>query len=69
MSVTETLLRECAARGVRLSASGDRLRVEVPDNLRFDDLLDNLRAHKPDLLAVQRVPLAARVRRRHRRGG
>ena len=44
MSVTETLLKECAARGVRLSASGDRLRVEVPDNLRFDDLLDNLRA-------------------------
>ena len=45
------LLAEVTQRGGRLLPNGDRLRVEAPEPLP-DDLLDRLRAHKPELLAL-----------------
>jgi len=53
---TEIILRDMAARGITLIPNGDRLDVEAPDDLLTADLLDSLRAHKPELLAILTEP-------------
>lgn len=47
----ETLLAEVAALGVRLSASGDKLRIEAQTGAITPALRDRLAAAKPELIA------------------
>lgn len=50
------LLARLSALGVRLSASGERLRTEAPKGVLTPDLLALLREHKEGLLAALRCP-------------
>jgi hypothetical protein len=49
------LLVEAVDRGMTVSLRGDYLAV-TPDYLLTKDFADQLRAHKPDLLAILRLP-------------
>lgn len=54
--IAQSLLHDLAARGVILSANGDQLDVDAPDDALTDELLATLRAHKAELLALLRRP-------------
>ena len=51
MTTAATLLKDLAARGVRVEAAGDRLRFH-PRSAVTDDLLARLRDHKAELLRL-----------------
>ena len=46
------VLREARRRGVELAVNGSRLHVDAPQGAMTPDLLDALRRHKADLLAL-----------------
>jgi hypothetical protein len=50
------ILSGLAARGVRISAVGDRLRVEAPSGVLTEELRQILADRKPELLKVLREP-------------
>jgi hypothetical protein len=53
MSATaEVLIRDLAARGVRLSRCGDKLRVVAPKSVVTDELRRVLAANKPRLMVA-----------------
>lgn len=53
-----TIVDEARRRGVDLIANGDRLRIEAPAGAMTPDLLEALRACKPDIIAALRAPSA-----------
>ncbi len=53
----DTLLESLRGRDIRLSANGDRLRVDAPRGRLTAELRDTLRQHKRELLALLRVPV------------
>ena len=61
-AIVARLLAECEAHGIRLIVTGDGgLTIDAPQDALTPDLLDRLKAHKPDLLAklwpVARIPV------------
>lgn len=48
----ETILSRCRALGIPISMNGDRLHVGVESDRLPADLLDELKAHKAELLAM-----------------
>lgn len=52
----EALLDECAARGITLSAAGDRLKVDAPVGAVTSELRQSLADHKAELLAYLAGP-------------
>jgi hypothetical protein len=55
MTGLSELLAECEARGVRLfPADDDRLTIDAPRDTLTPDLLDQLKAHKTELLGLLR---------------
>lgn len=48
----QSILHDLAARGVILTATGDRLDVDGPDDALTDELLTTLRERKSELLAL-----------------
>lgn len=54
MAPAARTLAACRARGVRLLAAGDRLRVEAPRGVLDDGLRSAIRAHRDALLAMVR---------------
>lgn len=54
------IVDEARRRGVDLIADGDRLRVEAPAGVMTPDLLEALRACKPDIIATLRAPSPAK---------
>jgi len=51
----EKLLADCQAHSIRLTfADGGGLEIDTPQNALTPDLLDRLKAHKADLLAMLR---------------
>jgi hypothetical protein len=58
----ESLLHDLTRRGVVLSADGDQLNVDAPDELITDELLATLKERKAELLellAVERCPICS----------
>ena len=55
MSIAIDLLRRIEAEGGQAEAKGDKLKLKAPRPLS-DDLMTELRAHKPEVLAVLRPP-------------
>lgn len=54
-SILADLLAECDAHGIRLAlADGHGLEIDAPQDALTPDLLDRLKAHKGDLLAMLR---------------
>ena len=49
-----TILRELAARdiSVTVTADGQHLRYDAPEGAVTPDVLDQLRAHKPEIIAL-----------------
>ena len=60
-STLASLLAECEAHGIRLLLAGDGgLTIDAPRDALTPDLLDRLKAHKADVLAMLRpAPEAA----------
>ena len=57
--VLADLLAECNAHGIRLAlADGGGLAVDAPEDALTPDLLARLKAHKAELLAALRPPVA-----------
>ena len=55
MSGPSELLADCGAHGVRLVLTGnDNLMIDAPRNALTPDLLERLKAHKAELLALLR---------------
>ena len=48
----QSLLSDLTAAGVILSANGDRLDIDAPNEVLTDELLTTLRDHKAELLAL-----------------
>lgn len=53
--MTPCLLTELTRAGIRLSADGDKLRVEAPAGTDTQALRDRLKAHKAELLPLVRT--------------
>lgn len=56
---TQNFLSELAARGVILSAAGDHLDGDAPEDVLTDELLEELRRRKAELIAWLRSDQAA----------
>ena len=54
-----SLIADLQARGARLAASGNRLRIEAPHGLLTPELLERLRTHKAAVLAALSDPRIA----------
>src|SRR5262245_28470616 len=57
---THELIRDLAARGVALSADGDRLNIDAPGALLTDELLATIKERKAELLELlvaERCPI------------
>ena len=52
MNAVNDLVITCRQRGIVIAAQGEALRVEGPDEALTEDLLNELKEHKPDLLAA-----------------
>ena len=50
--IAAAVLSELNARGVTFAAAGDRLRLRAPAGTMTPDLLDRVRTHKAELLAL-----------------
>lgn len=50
--IAQNLLQDLQSRGVIVTAAGDKINVEGPENVLTDDLLVTLREHKAGLLAA-----------------
>jgi hypothetical protein len=63
-AAAESLIRALSARGVRMSAHRDKLRVEAPPGVLTPELRCALAAQKPHLLAIlnTRTTVVARAR-------
>lgn len=59
------ILSDLTRRGVRLAPNGDRLHVDAPKGLLTPELLDELRRHKAELLALLHDPVANAVEDLH----
>jgi hypothetical protein len=46
----QDLIAKCAHLGIHLEPNGDRLRYRAPKGALTPDLIDELKAHKPELL-------------------
>lgn len=56
MSTAHDLYRELSTLGAMLWQDGDQLRCQAPPGTLTADLIDRLKAHKPDLLAMLSDP-------------
>jgi len=53
---TDTFIHECASRGITLSITDGNLAYDAPDSAMTDDVLDYLKQHKPEIMAVLNAP-------------
>jgi hypothetical protein len=60
MSLATLVLQECARRGVLLTATGDRLRVDAPPGAVTDALRQALAREKPAIIEVLQADAQAR---------
>ncbi len=55
-AIVGDLLAECDSHGIRLALAGDGgLEIDSPQNALTPELLDRLKAHKAELLAILRT--------------